>query len=62
MKHYLHYCLYCRYFVRKGPNIGICVNCDSPGDIRIKIPDEVCDGGGAGSEYYGFVPKEGKRE
>ena len=62
MKHYLHYCSYCWYFIRKGPNIGVCVNCDSPGSVRTKHADDVCDGGGDGSDYYGFVPRDGKRK
>ena len=57
MKPHEHYCKNCWFYMH-----GCCVNCDSPGDIRVKNPDEVCDGGGAGSEHYGFVPREAKRQ
>ena len=57
MKPYAHYCKNCWFYL-----CGCCVNCGSPGDIRFKNPDDVCDGGGAGSDYYGFVPSEDKKE
>lgn len=57
MKPWIHICKNCEYFA-EGDNGTICVNCDSPGDIRPKNPDDVCDGGGAGSDFFGFKPKD----
>ena len=56
--HLKHVCENCWYYVGKGSNIGICVNCDSPSDIRAKKPCDVCDGGGIGADYFGFRPCE----
>lgn len=53
MKPWIHICKNCEYFAE-----GSCVNCDSPGDIRHKNPDDVCDGGGAGSDFFGFKPRD----
>ena len=57
-KHLKHICANCWWFVFTGTTNGICTNCDSPGDIRIKNPDDVCDGGGIGADDFGFVPCE----
>lgn len=35
---------------------GLCLNCDSPSDIRTKKEDDMCDGGCVGAEP--FKPKE----
>lgn len=48
-----HICKNCEYF-----DSGYCLNCDSPSDIRYKLPDDVCDGGGRGADDYGFRPNE----
>ena len=53
-----HICANCWYYVGKGLNSGICVNCDSPSDIRRKEPCDVCDGGGLGADDFGFRPCE----
>lgn len=53
MKPWIHICKNCSYFYD-----GACVNCDSPSDIRDKLPDDVCDGGGAGSDFFGFKPRD----
>lgn len=53
MKPWIHICKNCSYFYD-----GACVNCDSPSDIRDKKPDDVCDGGGAGSDFFGFKPRD----
>ena len=57
-KHLEHICANCWYFELMGINNGICTNCDSPGDIRAKSFDEVCDGGGIGADKFGFIPCE----
>ena len=57
-KHLEHICANCWYFQLMGINNGICMNCDSPCDIRAKTSDEVCDGGGLGAEDFGFRPCE----
>ena len=54
LKPYKHICRLCDFYYD-----GKCFNCDSPGDVRKKEPEDICDGGGAGSEYYGFKPSEG---
>ena len=54
----LHICGNCWYFSCKDLNYGICVNCDSPGDIRKKKPNDICDGGGLGADDFGFRPCE----
>ena len=56
--HLEHICANCWYFELVGINSGVCTNCDSPGDIRAKCSDEVCDGGGLGAEDFGFRPCE----
>lgn len=53
MKPCKHICSNCWYFEN-----GNCLNCDSPSDIRVKSPDDVCDGGGLGASVYGFEPKD----
>ena len=53
MKPWIHICKNCEYF-----GDGVCVNCDSPSDIRHKKPDDVCDGGGSGSDFFGFKPRD----
>ena len=58
MKHLEHICKNCWYFELLSINNGICTNCDSPGDIRGKSSNEVCDGGGLGAEHFGFRPIE----
>ena len=56
--HLEHICANCRYFELVGINSGVCVNCDSPSDIRAKKPCDVCDGGGIGADDFGFRPCE----
>lgn len=56
--HLKHVCANCWYYADKGLNTGICLNCDSPGDIRQKKPNDVCDGGGQGADDFGFIPCE----
>ena len=57
-KHLDHVCANCWYFVGKCSNIGFCVNCYSPSDIRKKKPNDICDGGGLGADDFGFRPCE----
>ena len=57
-KHLEHVCANCWYYAPVGLNIGNCMNCDSPGDIRAKTSDQVCDGGGIGADEFGFRPCE----
>ena len=57
-KHLKHVCKNCWYFAFTCLTDGICLNCDSPSDIRAKRPDEVCDGGGIGADEFGFRPCE----
>lgn len=54
-KPYAHICANCFFFAH---DVGLCVNCDSPGDVRKKMAEDVCDGGGCGADYCGFKPKE----
>lgn len=59
MKPWIHICKNCEYFgIDEENGRGFCVNCDSPGDIRDKEPDDVCDGGGCGSDFFGFKPRD----
>ena len=58
MKPWIHICKNCSYFHLNGEDKGSCYNCDSPSDIRDKKPDDVCDGGGAGSDFFGFKPRD----
>ena len=37
---------------------GRCYNCDWPNEIRVKKPNDICDGGGIGADDYGFRPNE----
>lgn len=57
-KHLEHVCSNCWYYADTGLNTGICLNCDSPSDIRGKKPNDVCDGGGIGADEFGFRPCE----
>ena len=56
-KPYNHICANCYWFDHEK---SLCLNCDSPSDIRELPPDHVCDGGGVGAELYGFTPREEK--
>lgn len=56
--HLEHVCANCWYFEYIGINSGVCLNSDSPKDIRAKTSDEVCDGGGVGADDFGFRPCE----
>ena len=62
-KHLEHICKNCWYYSCVGLDtgildMGICLNCDSPSDIRAKKPCDVCDGGGIGADEFGFRPCE----
>ena len=50
-KFVLMICRNCYYYEN-----GLCLNCDSPSDIREKKEDDMCDGGGLGADL--FKPKE----
>ena len=50
-KPYDHICANCHWYIRAR---NICVNCDSPSDIRELAPSHACDGGGVGADDYGF--------
>lgn len=58
MKPWIHICKNCWYFHLEGKDKGKCYNCDCPGDVRRKNPDDICDGGGAGSDFFGFKPRD----
>ena len=58
MKPWIHICKNCWYFHLEGKDKGKCYNCDCPGDVRRKNPDDICDGGGCGANDYGFAPKD----
>lgn len=58
MKPYDHVCANCYWYVKEKQ---LCVNCDSPSDIRELMPCHVCDGGGVGADGYGFKPNEEKK-
>ena len=53
-----HICANCWYYVDKGSNYGVCLNCDNPRYIRKKKPNDICDGGGLGADDFGFRPCE----
>ena len=53
MKPYKHICKNCWYY-----KYGECLNRVYHGEIRRKEPDDVCDGGGIGTDSYGFKPKD----
>ena len=52
-----HICKNCWWFAYVGTK-GRCYNCNWPNDIRIKKPNDICDGGGRGADDYGFKPNE----
>ena len=52
-----HICKNCWWFMRIG-NKGRCYNCYWPNYIRVKKPNDICDGGGIGADEYGFRPNE----
>ena len=56
--HLEHVCENCWYYAPVGLNMGVCVNCDSPSDIRRKNARDFCDGGGVGADDLGFRPFE----
>lgn len=51
----LRICKECYWFDKEE---NLCLNCNSPSDIRRKKPHELCDGGGIGAEYGGFTDRE----
>ena len=53
MKPYKHICKNCWYF-----KDGNCLNCVYRVGPREKKPDDICDGGGIGTDGYGFKPMD----
>ena len=53
MKPYKHICKNCWYF-----KDGKCLNCVYSVGPREKQPDDICDGGGIGTDSYGFKPMD----
>ena len=56
-KHVKHICKNCFWFIYMGTK-GRCYNCEWPNEIRVKKPNDICDGGGIGADDYGFRPNE----